>query len=100
MAPGISEDPESPFYLNQMDLWVNGMTHPAPLSREAVEAVRVSAQTLSVVGYDGPDVPATKVVEDGLEGRRFIPAIPDPISGVGSQPPKRKVTLADEMYLR
>jgi len=100
MAPGVSEDPSSPFYLNQMDLWAKGTTHISPLSREAVDTVCVSEQTLLVVGYDGPDAPAPKVVEDEPEGSRFIPAIPDPISGVGSQPPKRKATLADEMYLR
>jgi penicillin amidase len=51
LPPGISEDPESPFHTDQMDLWVQGTTHPAPLSRERVEAIAVSHVTLAVEPY-------------------------------------------------
>ncbi len=39
LPPGISEDPESPHHSDQIDLWVGGTTHPAPLSRSKVEAL-------------------------------------------------------------
>jgi acyl-homoserine lactone acylase PvdQ len=48
LPPGISEDPESPFHADQMDLWARGGTHPAPLSREKVEELTVSRITLTV----------------------------------------------------
>jgi penicillin amidase len=46
LPPGISEDPDSPHHTDQMDLWVRGATHPAPLSRGKVEAITVSRVTL------------------------------------------------------
>ena len=46
LPPGVSEDPASPHFADQVDLWVAGDVHPAPLSREAVEKVKVSETTL------------------------------------------------------
>ena len=34
IAPGNAEDSAGPFRTSQIDLWVSGTTHPAPLSRE------------------------------------------------------------------
>jgi penicillin amidase len=48
LPPGVSEDPESPNFSDQVDLWVAGGVHPAPLNREAVEAVKSSEMTLAV----------------------------------------------------
>jgi penicillin amidase len=47
LPPGISEDPESPFHRNQMEIWVRGETRPAPLSREKVEEGASSRLTLT-----------------------------------------------------
>ena len=47
LPPGISEDPASPHFKDQMDLWAEGEYHPAPLSRKGVEAIRESARRLS-----------------------------------------------------
>ncbi|HNS35938.1 MAG TPA: penicillin acylase family protein, partial [Mesotoga sp.] len=45
LPPGISEDPRSPHFFDQVALWVAGETRPAPLSREEVmkyaELVRI-----------------------------------------------------------
>jgi penicillin G amidase len=46
LPPGISEDPESPHHTDQMNLWVEGKTHPAPLTRARVEEIAVSRITL------------------------------------------------------
>jgi len=77
LPPGVSEDPESPFYLNQMELWCKGETHPAPLSRDRVEALAVSHTTLRVASYEGSDFSAYKEVKDVPEEARYIRAIPE-----------------------
>jgi penicillin amidase len=51
LPPGISEDPESPFHADQMDLWARGGTHPAPLTRKKVEEIAVSQTTVTVDQY-------------------------------------------------
>ncbi len=50
IAPGISEDPSSPHFKDQMDLWAKGDYHPAPLSRVAVEAIQESKTRLNYPG--------------------------------------------------
>jgi len=57
LPPGISEDPESPFHADQMDLWVRGETHPAPLSRAKVEEITVSRLRLEVPASQVPAPP-------------------------------------------
>lgn len=52
IAPGNAED--SPYRTNQVDLWVRGTMHPAPLSRAKVEAPGVKAEGLTAVTYTGP----------------------------------------------
>ena len=100
LSPGISEDPESRFYLNQKEIWLKGTTHPAPLSRHAVEAVAVSGCNLTAMPYVGPDATQDMVIEDVPEGARFIPAIPESSGSEGDRPAKAARGLADEMYTR
>ena len=47
LPPGISENPASPHFKDQMDLWARGEFHPAPLSRPGVEAIKRSSKRLS-----------------------------------------------------
>jgi hypothetical protein len=47
LPPGISENPDSPFFDNQIPLWVEGELHPAPLSREIIKAEATSTTSLS-----------------------------------------------------
>ncbi len=54
LPPGISEDPASPHRTDQMDLWVKGTTHPAPLSRQRVMEIAASTLTLAVEDYVAP----------------------------------------------
>jgi penicillin G amidase len=54
LPPGISEDAESAHHLDQMDIWVRGTTHPAPLSRQRVQEIAVSTETLTVQDYLAP----------------------------------------------
>lgn len=77
LPPGISEDPSSPFYTNQIALWVAGATRPAPLARRKVEPLTVTRQRLQTRSYSGPTGPAPKLAASEREpGTRFIPAIP------------------------
>lgn len=52
LPPGISEDPRSPHYFDQVDLWVKGETHPAPLSREGVLRYKESVTELEWKGLE------------------------------------------------
>ena len=39
LAPGISEDPQSPHHADQVPIWAEGGFRSAPLGREAVEKI-------------------------------------------------------------
>ncbi len=54
LPPGISEDPQSPFHANQMEIWAAGSTRPAPLSRGRVEEIAVSSVTIAYAPLPGP----------------------------------------------
>jgi penicillin amidase len=75
LPPGNSEDPQSPFYASQVDIWVKGSSHPAPLSRKKVEAVTVSRETLRSKPYQGPTAQPERVAGKIPDGARFIPAL-------------------------
>jgi penicillin amidase len=47
LPPGISENPNSAFFDNQVSLWAEGELHPAPLSREIIKAEATSTISLS-----------------------------------------------------
>ena len=76
LAPGVSEDPESPFYLNQMDLWANGQLRAAPLSRDRIEDLAVATSVIEVLPFSGEDLLPERTVGTEPEGARFYPAIP------------------------
>ena len=46
MPPGISEDPRNPHFKDQMGYWVDMRLHSAPLSREAIEALKESSKVI------------------------------------------------------
>lgn len=79
MAPGNAED--GPFRTNQVETWVRGTTHPAPLTRSNLEALGVTRTALIATAYEGPDAPPSRTARAAVEdeGVRFIPAIP-PVS--------------------
>ena len=43
---GNNEDPDSPYFNNQAQMWADSTFHPAPLSESAVAAIRESEYTL------------------------------------------------------
>jgi hypothetical protein len=100
LPPGVSEDPESPFYLSQVDLWLKGTTHPAPLSRDKVDAIAASRQTLSTRPHEGADAPDERTVSTVPEHARFIAAIPAASAAPAAQPDETPQSLADKMYPR
>ncbi|MBK9166848.1 MAG: penicillin acylase family protein [Bryobacterales bacterium] len=91
LPPGVSEDPTSPYFLNQVDLWVDGTTHPAPLSRDAVLAIAESRRTVAVT-LSGSTAPRLRTGPDGFiaghitvmsNGEAVVQPASDPIgSGV------------------
>ncbi len=48
LPPGVSEDPASPHFKDQVNLWAAGEMHPAPLQRERVMAHKESAVVLTL----------------------------------------------------
>ena len=66
MAPGNAED--GPFRTNQVDLWVRGTTHPAPLSRARLEALGVTRTRLVATAYTGPIASPLKTVPPANAG--------------------------------
>jgi hypothetical protein len=74
MAPGNAEDGR--FRTNQVDLWVQGTTHPGPLSRAKVEALGVTSTKLMAIAYAGPLSSPQRSVTEADRAVRFIPAIP------------------------
>ena len=81
IAPGVSEDPESPFYLNQMDLWAKGQLRAAPLSRDRIEDLAAATSVIEVKPFSGADLLPEKTVASKPEPARFYPAIPSPSAG-------------------
>jgi len=81
IAPGVSEDPESPFYLNQMDLWAKGQLRAAPLSRDRIEDLAAATSVIEVKPFSGADLLPEKTVASEPEPARFYPAIPSPSAG-------------------
>lgn len=95
LPPGISEDPESPFHTDQMEAWVRGTTHAAPLSRHRVEELASSRVTLDtgLTHYTSPVRRAPARVPAG----RFIAAIP---AGVKQLPGRKPDDSRLELGLR
>lgn len=50
--PGISENPSSPHFKDQMQMWARGELHPAPITRAGVEKYRESTTWLVYAGGD------------------------------------------------
>jgi penicillin amidase len=76
IAPGNSEDAASPFRTSQIGLWVQGATHPSPLSREKVEPLAMSGSKVIAGSYEGPMASSQRTVESADPAARFVPAIP------------------------
>lgn len=76
IAPGNAEDEAGPFRTSQIDLWVKGTTHPAPLSRARVEALGGSRMELIPVAYAGPPASPERTIEQVDPAWRFVAAIP------------------------
>jgi hypothetical protein len=74
IAPGDAED--GPFRTNQVNLWVRGTMHPAPLSRAKVEALGGKAQNLTAVAYSGAVSSPQSNVREAPREASFMPAIP------------------------
>ena len=87
IAPGNAEDAAGPFRANQVDLWVRGTTHPAPLSRAAIEKHAVARTKLAAAAYSGPVASPERSVGQLDPAARLIPAIPPPAAATQAKPP-------------
>ena len=92
IAPGNAEDAASGFRANQIDIWVQGTTHAAPLSRDKIEALTVTRTTLTSLAYDGPLASPEHTVSDVDPACRFVVAIPPVTTNSEAKPqlPGRK----------
>ena len=86
IAPGNSEDGESPFRTAGIDLWVKGTTRPSPLTREKVERLGVTRSTLEVRPYSGPKGSPLFTVTAADGAAQFVQAIPP----VAPPPPRQE----------
>ena len=76
IAPGNSEDAASPLRTAGIELWVQGRTRPAPLSREKVEQLGCTATRLAVQAYVGPLASPALTVDQPDPAARWVAAIP------------------------
>jgi hypothetical protein len=76
IAPGNSEDAESPHRTAGIEIWARGETRPAPLTREKIERLGVVKISLEVAPYRGPSGPKPLTVETADAGLRYFSAIP------------------------
>ena len=60
LPPGISENPISPLFINQIPIWAEGKLHAAPLTRQIVQENAVSVILLAFPPASNP----TKTPED------------------------------------
>jgi len=72
LPSGISEDPNSSFFDNQIPLWAEGELHLAPLSREIIETDAASTISLSF-----PPTPTPTPTESPLPTESPIPTPTD-----------------------
>lgn len=85
LPPGVSENPDSKHRDDQIEIWAKGSTHPAPLSRDKIEAMATARVKMKAEESNVPDVPEFNrfVVDERIPGTRFIPAIPKPTAPAG-----------------
>lgn len=76
IAPGNSEDAESPFRTAGMEIWVKGGTHPAPLSRAKIEQLGATKTVVSVKSYKDMFPTKEYTIEKVEPEWRFVAAIP------------------------
>lgn len=74
IAPGNAED--GPSRVNQVDVWANGKTHPAPLSRTRLESLGLTGTRITAVSYTGPTSSSLRTVTEPDRAARFLSAIP------------------------
>ncbi|MBE7501708.1 MAG: penicillin acylase family protein [Verrucomicrobiales bacterium] len=84
MAPGNAED--GPYRTNQIDLWVKGTLHAAPLSRAKIEALGGSRTSLTVVDYQGPVASPPRTVAEIDPAARLVPALPPVAREAAAEP--------------
>jgi penicillin amidase len=76
IAPGNCEDGKSPLRTAGIDLWVQGRTRPAPLSRDKVEQLGCSTTRVKAQPYEGPLAATTMTVDQPDSAAQFVAAIP------------------------
>ena len=91
-APGNAEDAAGSFRANQLDIWVHGTTHAAPLSRDKIEAITLMRTTLKPRPYEGPTSSPERTVTELDPACRFVAAIPPIAANAEAKPqlPGRK----------
>ena len=76
IAPGNCEDGTSPLRTAGIDLWVQGRTRPAPLSRDKVDQLGCSTTRVEARSYQGPLASPPLTVDKPDPAAQFVSAIP------------------------
>jgi penicillin amidase len=76
IAPGNCEDRTNPQRTAGIELWVQGSTRPAPLSRARVEQLGGAKASVDARAYEGPVASPSLTVDKPEPTWQFIPAIP------------------------
>ncbi|MBM4093247.1 MAG: penicillin acylase family protein, partial [Planctomycetes bacterium] len=76
IAPGNTEDAASPLRTAGIELWVQGRTRPAPLSRDKVEQLGCTTTRVEVQPYDGPLASPALTVDHPAPAAQLVAAIP------------------------
>ena len=76
IAPGNCEDGTSPLRTAGIELWVQGRTRPAPLSRAKVEQLGGTKTSVDVQAYEGPAASPALTVDKPDPAWQFVAAIP------------------------
>jgi penicillin amidase len=96
IAPGNCEDAASPLRTAGIELWVQGRTRPAPLSRDKVEQLRCSTTRLEVQAYDGPPAPPMWTVDQPGPGAQLVAAIPAVVAAPDTVPARPRPAAAQK----
>ena len=76
IAPGNCEDGTSPLRTAGIDLWVQGRTRPAPLSRDKVDQLGCSTTRVEARSYQGPLASSPMTVDKLDSAAQLFSAIP------------------------
>ena len=101
IAPGNCEDGADSRRTAGVELWVQGRTRPAPLSRDKIEQLGGTRTAIATQAYQGPVASPALTVAEADPAWRFVAAIPaaDPEQNVEPRPRPAEAQKPDDPRL-